>query len=325
MTTLGRTTALTILACLPLTCRSASALTEQQALARVRQFLEDIGREMPAEEPGISTVAHGWRTGAVRVRYGPRLQIDISESTHHVVGFWDGQAVPRVPAATPLSEEQAVETATRYVQAAGGLPQDAVLYTVNPLPPNSEGRPAGWQVIWIRYHGPYRYLHDSLNVQVQAASGRLVGYANNFVSATPESFDAVLSQADASLKAMKSFDGGNARQADLVLVDPDWLGGRAGRPQRSVLAWHVCMSGGGDVILDACTGRVLSVGRTGGGTPISGKGGMEIHKCLQDALAIEVSDERHRFPISRIDLHKNPQPKSSVDAVHKQAVAPSHS
>ena len=231
-------------------------------MERARMFLRDVGRDIPSTEPKVTRSAEGWRPGAWRVDFGPTLRVEVSAATGKVVALFDALRVPTEGASSPIGKDEAKRLATEYIKASGGLPEGARFSSVNGLLGDPRDRAAIWQVVWDRYVDDILVLDDTLNIQIDASSGALIGFSNNFLLPVPKVAEAYVSRAEAVATASahtgKSVDNATT---GIVIVDPDALRGVKPNRWRSVFAWAVVFDERVRVLVAQATGEVLEVAR----------------------------------------------------------------
>jgi len=244
--------------------RSAD-VTEQDAVRVAKDLLAGVGRPVPPGQAAVKAEIRHNR-GVWKVEFLPSLEIEVSRATGKAVGFLDHSAIPTTAPASPITGQQAREEAEQQISALRLLPEDAVFQRVNPLIlggilGDPATGPAIWQVIWTRNCGPYPVVHDTFVVQVDAGTGRLIGFGNNFRTPCPAVLQPAITH-DSALEAARRAAGtmaGERSPARLVIVDPDFEGSVRDYGNRSILGYLIMLDDGSNVVVDAQTSQVVSV------------------------------------------------------------------
>jgi len=274
-----------------------AAPTEQDAVRVAKDVVRATQRPLPSTEPRVAQVSGPW--GATwRVQFSPLLAVHVSASTGKIVALFDASAMPSETSASAISEQDAHSQAEQQLKAIQALPDDAVFQRVTPLLTQPGRGPAMWQVMWARKCGPYPVPSDKVVAQVDAGTGRLVNFSNNFRTPCPSVLQPTVAH-DAALESAQRAVGGSPaedRPPWLAVVDPDYEAGTKEYGRRSALAWIVTLAGGKQVIVSAEDAKVLGVIGQGAEAFLTGPKGPDLREVLADATRIVVYNHREGFP-----------------------------
>jgi len=261
MTRLTHVTAFALALCVALTCTSAGALTKQQATSAAIGAFESLGYPAPQQGPAVEL--RETKFGPMwHVVLGPDCDAEMSELSGKIVALHDWRAESLESAPSPITKEEAERLAIDHLKKAlGGLPGEAQSVAVEPRFGESRDRPGMWFVTWQRKIGSYRVSPDQLAVTVNAQTGRLVGFRNNFVTPAPASMEPTVTRGQAVEIARKEAGGRAEQSVEIIVVDPDHMKGMKPYGRRSVVAWVVRLAGRDhmSVTVDGQTGEILGV------------------------------------------------------------------
>jgi hypothetical protein len=160
-------------------------LTPAEIQARAMGFLRTVKASDADAEP-ITIGTDPERSDATRFTFKSGSMISVKRSTGAVVSFIDFNGPLRQETGKRISEQEARELATRYLDIAGVTLEDAVYKNTRPAFIVNDGQPPViLMVAWDRVYRGYRVMHDIITVSVDGQTGAFVGVGDWFVSQMP--------------------------------------------------------------------------------------------------------------------------------------------